>query len=1089
MKPTLLAIFILTNLWGYSQCDLALTSTPIDCNTLVFHIQGADVGNVSWNYGDGVTGTSNINSDHNYSTNGSYVVTATYSGPACPLGMTMTTEVVVACAVEPICPTALSVSAIECDLYGFAVDGFSEGQVLWNFGDNSTTSSGVTADHAFASNGSYVVTANYFGPTCQAGVELHANISVECPVQPICPTEILVQSTNTCQMPLFLLNTEAQTGEAVTWYPGDGSGPIAGGHGFEHLYDNPGTYEVCVNYTSPSCPNGTEICTSVIVEACPTPQCPEAIVAESLDCNSFVFHVTGIDAAQVNWNFGDGAFVTGNSNADHHYASNGTYVVYATILVPNCPQSNPNGVVTLIYTIQVNCAAEECPTSIAHSAAANACQTIHFEIGSATPGENVIWYPGDETGAVQSTHNFTHTYASTGTYQVCAFYTSEACPSGIELCTEVIVEACQQPACPTEVIAIAGVNCQTAVFSLNGDAQSGEIITWYPGDGTGPIAGGHVLEHIYANPGTYAVCCVYSSEICASQGEMCTTFVVEPCSSVGCPTDIIAETSNCSAIFHVNGIDAADVIWDFGDNSTTIGGIQTEHVYATSGVYVVMATISGTDCPVMNPTGTVNLVYTIEINCSTASSCPTEIIATPGSTCGDYVFELNQANADASITWYPGDETGAVQNNGAFAHNYAAPGTYPVCAWVISPACPNGAEICTNIVVDPCETTCNEGVLTIDSYVLEGGTNALVYSLYSENGFQANGQATYTQNDPYFDLPVCLPDGCYHLTIDNNNPLLIGQGVNLSLVINSVNLLENAEIIYQDDVSVTYLFGVNTDCSTPACEALFNAIYTTTPGHVEFENASIYGGSATFTWDYGNGQTSDGVGGNVQYDSNGLYQVCLTITTPSCTNTYCAPILIEDMVAGCNQNNVVINISANQLPDVTDVIGLSLLFDGQLIEAWSLLVQSGFSATYELCIPDGCYEIGCSSVMPLTAEAFNVTVGNNGSTIGNLQLLAGSSEAMAVFGVNTDCTIHVDETSRANWGLYPNPADEWMQLTFSDALINRSITLMDASGRVVATWNTTQQQWTMDASAFAAGFYLLNVDELGQRTTQTVIIR
>ena len=127
--------------------------------------------------------------------------------------------------------------------------------------------------------------------------------------------------------------------------------------------------------------------------------------------------------------------------------------------------------------------------------------------------------------------------------------------------------------------------------------------------------------------------------------------------------------------------------------------------------------------------------------------------------------------------------------------------------------------------------------------------------------------------------------------------------------------------------------------------------------------------------------------------------------------------------------------------------------------------------------------------MPLTAEAFNVTVGNNGSTIGSLQLLAGSSEAMAVFGVNTDCTIHVYETSRANWGLYPNPADEWMQLTFSDALINRSITLMDASGRVVATWNTTQQQWTMDVSAFAAGFYLLNVDELGQRTTQTVIIR
>ena len=135
---------------------------------------------------------------------------------------------------------------------------------------------------------------------------------------------------------------------------------------------------------------------------------------------------------------------------------------------------------------------------------------------------------------------------------------------------------------------------------------------------------------------------------------MCTSFVVEPCSSVGCPTDIIAETSNCSAIFHVNGIDAADVIWDFGDNSTIIGGIQTEHVYATSGVYVVMATISGTDCPVMNPTGTVNLVYTVELNCSTASSCHPAIIATPGSTCGVSVFEFKQGNSDASAMVYRG---------------------------------------------------------------------------------------------------------------------------------------------------------------------------------------------------------------------------------------------------------------------------------------------------------------------------------------------------------------------------------------------------------------------------------------------------
>ena len=114
---------------------------------------------------------------------------------------------------------------------------------------------------------------------------------------------------------------------------------------------------------------------------------------------------------------------------------------------------------------------------------------------------------------------------------------------------------------------------------------------------------------------------------------------------------------------------------------------------------------------------------------------------------------------------------------------------------------------------------------------------------------------------------------------------------------------------------------------------------------------------------------------------------------------------------------------------------------------------------------------------------------SNGNTIGNLQLQMGSSEATAVFGVNTDCTIGVNEQPKNTWTIYPNPADEMLHVNFVNAPTHRMITLMDASGRSIESWNITQQQWTMDVHSIAPGFYVLQVDEAGTITTQTVIIR
>jgi PKD repeat protein len=796
--------------------------------------------------------------------------------------------------------------------------------------------------------------------------------------------------------------------------------------------------------------------------------CPNSLNSLEQSCGSYVFFLTDTPVGNVIWNFGDGSSTTGSIEIAHEYAENGVYAVSATFSGPECPET-----LTLTTTVEVNCGLENCPTSIEFESID--CDSYVFSIEGADAGD-VSWDFGD--GSTENSSIIAdHSYSANGIYIVTANYNGPACPIEWTNILTIVVECITETECATEIWSGADAECGVMNFEI-GSFVEGENVTWFPGDDSGAQQGGHFFTHAYANPGTYDVCAFYTTPLCPNGVELCTSIVVESCNENLCPTAITAEAIDCDTyVLHIEGVDNAEVSWDYGDGNTSSGGINADHTWAENGIYIVTAEINAPQCPIMPPIGIITLLFTVQIDCAVATECPTEIWSGAGTECGVMNFEIGSFVEGENVTWFPGDESGAVQGGHFFSHTYANPGTYTVCAFYTTPLCPNGVELCTVIEVDPCEQPCNQIGFGIDSYVLEGGTPWLTYMISNvETGMMVtSGAAEYTENDPYFDAPLCLPDGCYYLSIDNNNPLLIGQGVNIFFILNSVNLMENATIIYQDNIAITYLIGVNTDCGAPpSCEAAFEAVFTATPGHIEFINNSSFNGVVEFLWEYGNGTTSDGPAGNVQYESNGVYTVCLTVTTGNCSNTYCQVVIVDDMETPCEFNEVSVVVDANYFEPINELIWLSVSVPLGPVFQSSIETDGIFNDTLSLCIPDGCYEVSLFSELPVQALSIICTIeGLNTQQLGDLQINIGETSTFAAIGVNMDCTISVEETTENTIIAFPNPASDNIQFSSSESI--QRLEIFDITGKRVASLNPNQLQVQINTSNWSNGLYVAHV--------------
>jgi PKD repeat protein len=403
------------------------------------------------------------------------------------------------------------------------------------------------------------------------------------------------------------------------------------------------------------------------------------IIRDSLQNNLFYFTNTSTplnNTDSIRWTFGDGSVGYG-LNASHAYNAPGTYQVCLRV------QQRVNGTLTSCireYCSNVNVGPNCNITANFNWMQDSTSNTIYFGNTSnpINSGDSTIWLFGDGTSAY--TYNATHTYANTGTYQVCmrTYQRVNGVITGCydDVCrTVTVVQRCNLNIYFSYNLTPNGAFNFTAYGAYNTDS-----IRWNFGDGSS--ANTLSTSHVYLVPGTYQVCLrVIRPNLLGSScvDEYCRTITVPGVCNLQAGFTHTATNNGYTYYFNntSTGMQQGDTIrWTFGDG-TSSSAYNPSHTYNAYGTYTVClrikrATVPGAPACVSEYCRTVNVVSPCNIQANYSWQAD--------STNANHIYFNNQSIAPATGTtaiWYFGDGTSS--NSWNADHIYRAAGVYRVC--------------------------------------------------------------------------------------------------------------------------------------------------------------------------------------------------------------------------------------------------------------------------------------------------------------------------------------------------------------------------------------------------------------------------
>jgi PKD repeat protein len=593
--------------------------------------------------------------------------------------------------------------------------GIGADQWLWTFGDGASSTL-PNPTHTYSTNGLFEVCLQASG---------------------LCGDGQICQTVNVnCQAPQAVFGSQAD-GLTVAfqdqslfspnqWFWTFGDATASTEQNPVHVFENPGTYFICLIVTGPC--GSSQVCDFITVG------CNDVEASFTSEINElnvqFTDNSTG-GVSQWNWNFGDGQ-TSAQQDPLHIFAAPGQYLVCLQVTGPcgtettcenitvSCPppaaafsyqsdgllyafineasgnisqfswtfgDGNSSTDVNPFYSFSQPGVYEVCQEVAGLCGNAQSCQTITVSCAAPQAAFNYNadelqvsfqdissnqpsvwnWTFGDGNSSTQQSPQ--HTYTAPGTYQVC-LEAGSVC--GTTQSCQTITLGCAGP--------VAAFNFQANQLQLaftDNSANQPTQWSWTFGDGGSSTA--QNPQHTYALPGTYQVCLTATS-VCGASQEC--EFIQVTCNAPQAAFSFVANGLQLN--FQDNSAGApTQWSWTFGD-----GGASTlqnpQHAFSLPGVYEVCLTAT-------SPCGTTQSCQTISVSCLAPQAAFN--FQTSGLTVS---FTDNSGNLPTGWMWTFGDGASSTIQNPQ--HAYAAPGAFTVCLQASS-VC-GSTQICLTVNVN-----------------------------------------------------------------------------------------------------------------------------------------------------------------------------------------------------------------------------------------------------------------------------------------------------------------------------------------------------------------------------------------------------
>ena len=467
------------------------------------------------------------------------------------------------------------------------------------------------------------------------------------------------------------------------------------------------------------------------------------------------------------------------------------------------------------------------------------------------------------------------------------------------------------------------------------------------GDGTTPT---YSRDKIYSVAGTYNVCLdkSYSTGSCSSI--YCDSVTITIPNTCDAALNIPYEATGYDAYFSTNGsVGAAPITYsfDYGDGTS---GTAYYHSYPGNGNYIACVTMT-------SATGCVDTACTMVVIDSISNSNLNCNISFNHTDQGNGNFSFNSTPSvgfqPVSYSWNFGDGAFSALTNPS--HNYTTNGNYIVCLSA-SDSLGCTASFC-------------------DTIIISGQNCSVTLSGTNPNGSYTTFYAAATGTAPF----------SYFWDFGNGNTnSWNGAYSNQSYGVGTFNAC----------VTITDAQGCqSTDCiiiHRDSCTAI--SFSSQNVGNNTFNFNPVLGAGqiypSTFSWDFGDGNSSTQANPTHSYTNNGSYLACLTVTdSTGCVATYCDTINIGN-TNSCNLSvnfgGVSNNMSTKVLnPFVTGANGSVAYYwdfgDGNTSSQTYPVHTYSDTGFYQICltITDS---IGCSDTVCHTTQVWNTSSNINCNT-------------------------------------------------------------------------------------------------------------